>query len=384
MKEFEPQLPRFFNPDGKDILPKQKLIHNKQNVQDVSGMWNLNEIRFPDIHDWYFEVAWSFLWRPEEINMSEDRQQFMDLDKDLQFAIENVISFLQYLDSVVPTNDISLLMAFPSYEIRRTLMVHQFIEGGIHTYAYQYILKSLFGEDSRKINEVYRRSFDYAPLAERNRKVSQAFQDLLNLLPYKLLGIVSQEQFERVVFRSMVQDYFIESVVFYTGFNFFHILEVDYKVLTGTNKNILLIRRDENTHIPLFAKILSVLRESGHYFNEDEIYEIASNSAEADIQFYSEVIGDRIKGMSSNNIITYIKYLTDKRLKELGLKPLYNETRNPFEYIEEIAFNESSEFRKTGIFETGNIDYQHATDTPLSHIDDVIDLVMSEESDNDE
>jgi ribonucleoside-diphosphate reductase beta chain len=371
---FRPQVPNFFNPSAQDRLHKHKLILNEQNITDVSGMWNLNEISMPDVHDWYFDTAWSFLWRPEEINMSEDRTQFSELDNDLQFAVETVISFLQYLDSVVPTNDISLLMAFPNYEIRRTLMIHQFVEGGIHTYSYQYILKSIFGENNKKINEIYRRSFDYEPLAKRNQKVSQAFQDLLEILPYKLVGIVSQEQFERAVFRSMIQDYFIEGVVFYTGFNFFHILEVDYGILTGTNKNILLIRRDENTHIPLFAKILNIIREKGHYFNEDEVYEIADMSAQSDIEFYSEVVGDRIKGMSVENIKTYIKYLTDKRLKELGLKPIYNEKRNPFEYIEEVAFNETSEFRKAGIFETGNTDYQHATDVNLTEIDDIVDL----------
>ena len=372
--EFKPQVPSFFNPSAQDRLPKHKLILNEQNIKDVSGMWNLNDISMPEVHDWYFDTAWSFLWRPEEINMSEDKTQFADLDSELQFAIETVISFLQYLDSVVPTNDISLLMAFPNYEIRRTLMIHQFVEGGIHTYSYQYILKSLFGENNNRINEVYRRSFDYAPLARRNQRVSQAFQDLLDILPYKLVGIVSQEQFERAVFRSMIQDYFIEGVVFYTGFNFFHILETDYGILTGTNKNILLIRRDENTHIPLFAKILNIIREKGHYFNEDEVYEIADMSAQSDIEFYSEVVGDRIKGMSVENIKAYIRYLTDRRLKELGLKPLYNENRNPFEYIEEVAFNETSEFRKAGIFETGNIDYQGSADVNLSELDDIVDL----------
>ena len=376
-----PQVPKFFNPEGTDTITKERLVHSEETVRDVSGMWNLNRIRYPEIHDWYFDTAWSFLWRPEEISMAEDRVQFERLeDQDLKFAVENLLSFLQYMDSIVPTNDISLLMGIPEYEIRRTLMVHQFVEGGIHTYSYQYILKSLFGEDKKKIDEVYRRSFTYGPLAERNKKLTECFQDLLEILPYKLLGIVSQEAFERALFRSMIQDYLIEGVVFYTGFNFFHLVKTQYKdeegnsLLSGTNQNILLIRRDENTHIPLFSKILNTMRERGIYFNEDEVYEIADRSAQADIAFYKEVVGDRIKGMSSRAIETYIKYLTDKRLKELGLRPIYGVTENPYEQLEEVVFKETSEFRKTGIFETGNIDYQHSTDVDLS-VEDVLDEI---------
>ena len=212
--------------------------------------------------------------------------------------------------------------------------------------------------------------------------IASSFEKLLDILPFRMVGIVPREHFERALLEAILQDYFIESVVFYTGFNFFHILELEYKddkgygLLTGTNKNILLIRRDENTHIPLFAKVINYMREMltiPQSEIEELIYQIAEKSANADINFYTESIGDRIKGMTANNIITYIKYRTDYALNMIGMKPLYNETRNPFEYIEEIAFNESSEYRKAGIFETGNTDYQHSVDVNVDDIGSVID-----------
>jgi len=74
----------------------------------------------------------------------------------------------------------------------------------------------------------------------------------------------------------------------------------------------------------------------------------------ADIKFYTEAVADRIPLMTQKNIEDYIKTLTDERLKFIGVSPIFNVNRNPFEDIEKLLMQD-----KTSFFETGAIDYSH-------------------------
>jgi ribonucleoside-diphosphate reductase beta chain len=351
-------VPQFFNRDGNDDVSLRELLYSDQAIQNSTGTWNLNKTK-RGFADRFFESQWAFLWRPDEIDMSQDASQFHSLDPRIQFSIETTLSFLQYIESCVAENLILVKLVTNDYEIKRALSLHEMVEAGIHTESYQTILKALCGEDDKRINEIYYRFKDFKPLAKRNYLISREFQSLRDLVWNGLLH-ADEKKFKQQVFRALVQDYFIEGVVFYAGFNLFHFMEVEHQILSGANRNIVLIRRDEELHVPLFANIISTFKvEYPEYYHEDMIYEIAEKSAEADIEFYVEAYGDNIPGLTSKVVETYIRYLTDKRLKLLGLKPLYGEERNPLEHIELISMG--SEAKKASFMETGNTDYQHVS-----------------------
>jgi len=351
-------IPQFFNANANDDVSLRELLYSDKSIQNSTGTWNLNKQKRL-FADQFFDQQWAFLWRPDEIDMSSDASQFRQLDERIQFSIETTLSFLQYIESCVAENLILIKLVTNDYEIKRALSLHEMVEAGIHTESYQTILKTLCGEDNNRINEIYYRFKDFKPLAERNYLISREFQTLRDLIWNGLLH-ADESKFKQQAFRAIVQDFFIEGVVFYTGFNLFHFMEVEQNILSGSNRNIVLIRRDEELHVPLFANIIKTFKiEYPEYYHEDIIYDIAERSAKADIVFYSEAYGDSLPGLTSRMIETYIKYLTDKRLKLLGLKPLFNETKNPFEHIELIAMG--SETKKASFMETGNTDYQHVT-----------------------
>ena len=351
-------IPQFFNREGNDDVSLRELIYSDKAIQNSSGTWNLNKIK-RSFADQFFETQWAFLWRPDEIDMSQDASQFNSLDPRLQFVIETVISFLQYIESCVAENLILTKLVTNDYEIKRALALHELVEAGIHTESYQTILKTLCGEDDKRINEVYYRFKDFEPLAKRNYLISRPFQKMRDIVWHGILGN-DEKKLKRAIFEAIVADYFIEGEAFYTGFTLFHFMEVEHNILSGTNRNIVLIRRDEELHVPLFANIISTFKvEYPEFYDEEVIYQTAENFANADIMFYTEAFGDNVPGMTSKMIETYVKHTVDKRLKLLGLKPLFNEDRNPFEHIELIAMG--SETKKASFMETGNTDYQHVS-----------------------
>jgi ribonucleoside-diphosphate reductase beta chain len=368
------KVPQFLNLKGDDRL-KGMFISN-YNVERLSGTSNLNRGDYAYLIETWINEALNLFWRPEEISMTEDKKQFQELPKEVQDAYSYVISFLTYLDSIVPRNTKNLLQVLIHPEVETALFVHGFIEAGIHRVSYQYILSSIFPKE--EVDKIYYKFKDYKPLLERNYKISRDFQTLQDLI-YK--GIISEdikdsdsleqlakwnkETFQRTVFRAMVQDFFLEGVVFFVGFNFFHYLAFKQGVMQGTNQQIMQIRFDEVLHLPLFKYILHRWRDEGYYFEEDEVYEIAEKSAMADIVFYNEAVADRLPLLTKRNIDDYIKHLTDERLKYLGLRPIFNVSRNPFSDIDKLLYQDKASF-----FETGNVDYKQVN-VRLEDIDNI-------------
>ncbi len=351
--------PKLFNPNGNDFSPK--LLWSNETIRDKTGIANLNFARHSYVQDTWWKKVYEHLWSPVEISMVEDKKQFGDLDKDVKDMFEKIISFLILLDSIVPENTSNLFTLFADKEIKFGFYAHMYIES-LHQLSYQYILKSLYGEDDAKINEVYYKFKYFEPLLKRNNQIVKNFENLNEVIYNK---IEFDKKLERLIFRSMIQDLAIEGVVFFMGFTFFHYLAYKKGILINTNQQIMNIREDEQLHIPLFVYLVNKWREQEYYWNDEEAIEIFVESALADIEFYTEAIGDRISIFNSKNIEDYIKTLTNRRVKLLGLKEPFDVNRNPFEDIDKLLFSD-----KPSIFETGNIDYTQMAVTK-EHIDNI-------------
>jgi len=245
--------PKIFNPNGDD-REFNELIWKDEMIDKYTGLANLNLSKNAFAIEW-IKQAMALLWRPEEINMTQDKKQFNDLPKEIKDTFEYIISFLILLDSIVPNNTSTLLRVFADEEIKTALYWHTAIEA-LHRESYQYILKSVYGEDDKKINKVYYKFKEFEPLLKRNLEITKDF-NTLNELVNK--GIVSKdnienlayrrETFERAIFRALCTDLAIESVVFYVGFNVFHVFAYKLGILPGTNQQIYQIRMDENCFI---------------------------------------------------------------------------------------------------------------------------------------
>ena len=67
------------------------------------------------------------------------------------------------------------------------------------------------------------------------------------------------------------------------------------------------------------------MKEEAEVFTEElkeELRQMMKIGVENEINWGKYVIGDKIQGINSNLIESYIKYLGNRRLKEIGLSPL--------------------------------------------------------------
>jgi ribonucleoside-diphosphate reductase beta chain len=94
--------------------------------------------------------------------------------------------------------------------------------------------------------------------------------------------------------------------------------------MVATDRMINYIRRDELTHVTIFANIIKeIKKEFPDIYDEKMIYDMMDTAVDQEIRWSKHILGKNIIGMGHENIENYTKWLANERLNLLGLKPLY-------------------------------------------------------------
>lgn len=325
-----------FNEFGDTEVSKKKLINgNTTNLNDFNNM------KYTWASDWYRQAMNNF-WIPEEINMSQDLKDYKILTEDERIAYDKILSFLIFLDSLQMENLGNVNNYITASEVNLCLTIQAFQEA-IHSQSYSYILDTICPPDKR--NEILYQWKDDPILLSRNKFIGDLYNEFLeNPIPQNLL-------------KTLMANYILEGIYFYSGFMFFYNLERNSK-MPGSVQEIRYINRDENTHLWLFRNIINELRkEEPQLFTDtvvEELRDMLKIGVENEIAWGIYVIGDKIQGLNKKVISEYIKYLGDLRLKDLGMKPLYNIKENPLPWVDLYADANSV---KTDFFEAKSTAY---------------------------
>jgi ribonucleoside-diphosphate reductase beta chain len=122
-------------------------------------------------------------------------------------------------------------------------------------------------------------------------------------------------------------------------------------LMPGLCKANEFIARDEGEHTSfaclLYSKILNRL-------DEDLVKDIVKDAVEIEKEFINDSLPCRLIGMNSDQMSTYIEYVADRLLLQLGYTKMYN-SKNPFDFMEMISLE-----GKTNFFEKKVSQYRNA------------------------
>lgn len=332
---------------------KQKLIFNEHGDRGTQGMiggntTNLrewNRIKYDWAHTMYRTMLNNF-WIPEEISLNEDVKQFPYLTDSERRAFDKIISFLNFLDSIQTENLPNLSRYITAAEVSSLLNIQAFQEE-IHAQSYSYILDTVTNPITR--DRIYDEWRSDEILLDRNRFIADAYQRF------------SDDPCEQNFLRSIIANYILEGIYFYSGFSFFYTLARQGK-MTATSTIFKYINRDEVTHLVLFQNIIRELRvERPDLFTDafnQEITDMIRQGSENEIAWGQYVTDDKILGLNNVLIERYIKYLANIRLEAIGLPHLYPDiTTHPMEWIEGFSNLNNT---KTDFFEARVTNYTKA------------------------
>lgn len=328
-----------FNADGDREVNKRRMINgNTTNLNDFNNM------KYNWVSDWYRQAMNNF-WIPEEINLNQDIKDYRNLSVDEKVAYDKTLSFLIFLDSLQTANLPNVGEYITANEVNLCLTIQAFQEA-VHSQSYSYMLDSICSPEER--DQILYQWKDDEHLLARNRFIGDQYNEFQE----------HKDGFHLI--KTMIANYVLEGIYFYSGFMFFYNLGRMGK-MTGSVQEIRYINRDENTHLWLFRSIiLELQKEQPELFTPDkvEIYEgMIRQGVEEEIKWGKYVIGEHIDGLTMNMVEDYIKYLGNLRSKGLGFANLYEGYEEEPKSMEWVSVYANANLIKTDFFEAKSTAY---------------------------
>jgi glutaredoxin 3 len=311
--------------DGKRLGGYDDLMNNAEKMmKKLSGGLMKPSIAYkPFFYPWAVEITTRHEkahWIEDEVDLSEDVTDWKtgrvtEVEKDY---ITNILRLFTQSDVEVGKNYFEhFIPKFKNNEVRNMLGSFATREG-IHQRAYALLNDTLGLPDSE-----YHAFLEYDEMTD---KVD--FMTASDPSTVRGLGL------------ALAKAVFNEGVALFASFvmllNFQR-----YGKMKGMGKVVEWSIRDESMHVEGVSKLFRTYCNEHSRIVDDtfkkEIYEMARMSVELEDKFIDLAynLGD-IDGLSSDDVKTYIRYITDRRLLQLGLKTNFKVKENPLPWLEWI------------------------------------------------
>ena len=293
-----------------------------------------------------------YFWRPEEVSLQKDRGDYQQLRPEQKHIFTSNLKYQTMLDSVQGR---APGMAFAPYcslpELEGCMNVWQLMEM-IHSRSYTYIVKNVYSDPSEVFDTILRDD----RILERAASVTEAYDNFINyahewdqgsMWKKDSKGSPSEEwtrkDLKKHLYRAVANVNILEGIRFYVSFACSFAFG-ELKLMEGSAKIISLIARDENQHLAITQNILNnwkkgddpdminIAKEQEPWLIESFKNTVNEEKAWADYLFKD---GSMI-GLNDKLLQQYVEWIANRRIKALGLKPIYDipAKNNPLPWTE--------------------------------------------------
>ena len=267
-------------------------------------------------------------WMPQEISMSRDIALWKDpngLSADERTIIKRNLGFFSTADSLVANNLVLAIYRHITNPECRQYLLRQSFEEAVHTHAYQDIVESL-GRDEGEIFNMYR---EIPSIYEKDVFQLQFTQELAD--PDFKTGTVETD---RRFLRNLIGYYIImEGLFFYVGFVQMLSFGRQNK-MTGASEQFQYIMRDESMHLNFGVDMInSIKMENPHLWTNDfqqEIIDLVKQGVELEYNYAVDTMPRGVLGLNAQMFSEYLRFIANRRLKQIGLPEQYAGAKNPF------------------------------------------------------
>ncbi len=339
--------PSLYNDKKIDFLKEKMFFGAGKNVQRYDVQ------KYP-FYETLSQRMLSFFWRPEEISLIKDINDFNTLSEQEKFIFTENLKYQILLDSVQgrsPFLTFGQVVTLP--EVEEAIIIWDFFET-IHSMSYSYIIKNVYSDPEKIFDDIMHNEM----IVERAGSVTDHYNDFYHdLIKYQAqqLGVEGKDKIElrelkKKLYLALVSVNILEGVRFYVSFACSFAF-AENKKMEGNAKIIKFIARDENEHLAITQKMIRDLRKNkDEGFADiiaeldDEVYKMYQDAAEQEMR-WAEYLFEQgsIIGLNSKLLIKYMKHLTDKRLKGIGLNPIYGDLKNPLSWMNHWLRNDEVE-----------------------------------------
>ena len=313
----------------------------------------LRPMKYPAFYD-MFRDAIKNTWTVEEIDFSDD---LVDLDRKLlpaeKHLINRLVAFFATGDSIVANNLVLNLYKHINAPEARLYLSRQLFEEAQHVQFYLTLLDNYIPDLAER-----EAAFDAVETIPSIRmKAEFCFKWISSI--NELHRIETPEQRKQFLLNLICFASCIEGLFFFAAFAYVYFLR-SKGLLNGLAAGTNWVFRDESMHMNFALAVVETVRaEEPELFDADlaaQILAMVEEAVDCEEQFARDILGQGVPGMSTADTRTYLEFVADQRLMQLGLPRRYG-AKNPFAFMELQDVQELTNF-----FERTVASYQHGVE----------------------
>jgi len=301
-----------------------------RDILDPGFNLTLRPMRYPAFYE-MFRNAIRNTWTVEEIDFSDD---IIDLDRKLlpaeKHLINRLVAFFATGDSIVANNLVLNLYKHINAPEARLYLSRQLYEEALHVQFYLTLLDSY-------IPDLDERAAAFAAIENIpaiRMKAEFCFKWIDSMQGYDQAD--SPEAKKQFLLNLICFATCIEGLFFFAAFAYVYFLR-SKGLLNGLAAGTNWVFRDESMHMNFALGVVDVVRvENPELFDADlasRITHMIEEAVECEFQFAQDILGLGVPGMSTADTRTYLEFVADQRLMQLGLDRRYG-SKNPFAFME--------------------------------------------------
>ena len=314
---------------------------------------NVNVARYDQqkhpIFEKLIEKQLSFFWRPEEVDLSTDRKDFMAMSAHEEHIFLSNLKYQTLLDSVQGRSpNVAFLPVVSLPELETWLETWSFSET-VHSRSYTHIIRNIVANPSVVFDDIV----DNPEIVKRAESVTRYYDEFIEMCSlYNLLGegthqingaevVVSLSALKRQLYLTIASVNVLEAVRFYVSFACSFAF-AERAIMEGNAKVIKLIARDEALHLAGTQHMLNLMA-NGQDDPEmvaiaadcrNEVIEIFREAAEQEREWAQYLFKDgSMIGLNAEILSNYVDYITNVRMRALGLEELFDVRTNPLPWM---------------------------------------------------
>ncbi len=282
-----------------------------------------------------------FFWRPEEVSLQKDRNDFNLLTAEQKHIFTANLKYQTLLDSVQGRGPCLAFLPYCSLpELESLLVAWDFVET-IHSRSYTYIMKNVYPNPTAVLDTIVQTP----EIMARAETVTDAYDKFIEYAQrYHLNGEGDRRALKKMLYLNLINVNILEGIRFYVSFACSFAFG-ELKLMEGSAKIISLIARDENLHLAITQNIINNYRNKENDKEmleimqecEPEVYAMYDLAVQQEKEWAEYLFKDgSMIGLNATLLNQYVEFMANRRMRSIGLTPPYEQSirNNPLPWTE--------------------------------------------------
>ena len=271
-------------------------------------------------------------WTAEEIDLSKDMEDWVQLTDNEQKFIKYILAFFAGSDGIVYENINNNFADEVQASEARSFYGYQCHNEMVHGETYSKLIDKYIKDSSEK-KQLFQ-AIQTIPCIERKAEWAMKWFDKSRPFAERLFAFACVEG------------------IFFSG-SFCAIFWLKKRgLLPGLCFSNELISRDEGLHQEFAVELFNMLQQKP---SKDIIHTIIKEAVEIEKGFILDALPCSLIGMNSEKMSEYIEYVSDRLLKQVGHPTIWN-SKNPFDFMENISLDGKTNFFEKRVGDYGKMD----------------------------